>query len=47
MATMLASMDDEVNYEDLKEEIMCCFSNAPTKIQAIQALRAIRQKPEE
>ena len=26
---------------------MCCFSNAPTKIQAIQALRAIRQKPNE
>ena len=47
MATMLASMDDEVNDEDLKEEIMCCFSNAPTKIQAIQALRAIRKKPDE
>ena len=44
---MLAGMDDEVNDEDLKEEIMCCFSNAPTKIQAIQALRAIRQKPNE
>ena len=40
-------MDDEVNDEDLKEEIMHCFSNAPTKIQAIQALRAIRQKPDE
>ena len=47
MATMLAGMDDEVNEEDLKEEIMHCFSNAPTKIQAIQALRAIRQKPDE
>ena len=47
MATMLAGMDDEVNDEDLKEEIMRCFSNAPTKIQAIQALRAIRQKPDE
>ena len=45
--SMLASMDDEVNDEDLKEEIMHCFSNAPTKIQAIQALRAIRQKPDE
>ena len=33
--------------EDLKEEIMHCFSNAPTKIQAIQVLRAIRQKPNE
>ena len=44
---MLAGMDDEVNDEDLKEEIMCCFSNAPTKIQAIQALRAIRQNPNE
>ena len=47
VATMLAGMDDEVHDEDLKEEIMCCFSNAPTKIQAIQALRAIRQKPDE
>ena len=47
VATMLAGVDDEVNDEDLKEEIMCCFSNAPTKIEAIQALRPIRQKPEE
>ena len=47
MATMLASMEDEVNVEDFKEEIMHCFSNAPTNIQAIQALRAIRQKPDE
>ena len=44
---MLAGMDDEVSDEDLKEEIMHCFSNAPTKFQAIQALRAIRQKPDE
>ena len=47
VATMLAGMDYEVNDEDLKEEIMHCFSNAPTKIQAIQALRAIRQNPKE
>ena len=44
---MLAGMDDEVGDEDLKGEIMCCFSNAPTTIQVIQALRAMRQKPNE
>ena len=47
MATMLAGMDDEVNDEDLKEENMRCFSNAPTTIQVIQSLRAMRQKPDE
>ena len=34
-------MDDNVSDEDLKEEIMRCFSNAPTTIQAIGVLRGI------
>ena len=40
--TMIPGMDDNVDDEDLnklKEEIMRCFSNAPTTIQAIGVLR--------
>ena len=36
-------MDDTVSDDNLKEEIMTCFSNAPTMIQAIRVLRGIRQ----
>ena len=39
--TMVAGMDDNVEDEDLKEEIMRCFSNTPTTIQAIGVLRGI------
>ena len=42
--TMIAGMDDNVDDEVLKEEIMRCFSNAPTTIQAIVVLRGIRQR---
>ena len=41
--TVIAGMDDTVSDEDLKEEIMRCFSNASTMIQAIGVLRGIRQ----
>ena len=37
-------MDDTVGDDDLKEEIMKCFSNAPTMVQAIGVLRGIRQR---
>ena len=37
--TVIAGMDDTVSDEDLKEEIMRCFSNASTMIQAIEVLR--------
>ena len=43
VTTIIAGMDDTVSYDDLKEEIMRCFSNAPTMIQAIGVLRGIRQ----
>ena len=33
--------------DDLKEEIMRCFSNAPTMVQAIGILRGIRQRHNE
>ena len=33
--------------DDLKEEIMRCFSNAPTMVQAISILRGIRQRHNE
>ena len=36
-------MDDTVSNDILKEEIMRCFSNVPTMIQAIGVLRGIRQ----
>ena len=41
VTTIISGMDDNVNDEDLKEEIMRCFSNAPTTIQAIGMLRGI------
>ena len=40
---MIAGMNDSVDDEDLKEEIMRCFSNIPTTIQAIGVLRGIKQ----
>ena len=45
--TMLAGMSEDVDDEDIKEELMHCFSNAPTTIQAIQVLRSMQQKPGE
>ena len=41
--TNIAGIDDMVSDGNLKEEIMRCFSNAPTMIQAIGVLRGIRQ----
>ena len=46
VTTIIAGMDDNVSDEDLKEEIMRCFSNAPTTIQAIGVLRGIQQRTE-
>ena len=43
VTTIIVGMDDTVGDVDLKEEIMRCFSNAPTMIQAIGILRGIRQ----
>ena len=43
VTTIIAGMDGTVGDDDLKEEIMRCFSNAPTMIQAIRVLRGIRQ----
>ena len=40
--TVIAGMDDTVSDDNLNEEIMRCFSNAPTMIQAIGVLRGIR-----
>ena len=42
--TMLAGMSEEIDDEDIKEELMRCFSNAPTTIQVIQVLRAMQQR---
>ena len=43
VTTIIAGMDDTISDDDLKEEIMRCFSNAPTMVQAIGVLRGIRQ----
>ena len=43
VTTVIDRMDDTVSDEVLKEEIMRCFPNAPTMIQAIGVLRGIRQ----
>ena len=45
--TMIAGMDENVDDKDFKEEIMRCFSNSPTTIQAIGVLRGIRQRQNE
>ena len=37
--TMLVGINEEVDDEALKEEIMRCFSNASTIFQAIQVMR--------
>ena len=47
VTTIIASVDDTMGDDDLKEEIMRCFSNAPTMIQAIRVLRGIRQQQNE
>ena len=47
VTTIIAGMDDTMGDDDLKEEIMRCFSNAPTMIQAIGVLRGIRQQQNE
>ena len=44
---IIVGMDDNVSDEDLKEEIMRCFSNALTMIQAIGVLRGIQQRQNE
>ena len=33
--------------EDVKEELIRCFSNTPTTIQAIEKLRGMKQRPGE
>ena len=43
VTTAIARKDDAISDDDLKGEIMTCFSNAPTMIQAIGVLRDIRQ----
>ena len=43
VTTITAGMDDTMGDDDLKEEIMRYFSNAPTMVQAIRVLRGIRQ----
>ena len=45
--TMMAGINEEVDDEALKEEIMRCFSNAPTIFQAIQVMREMQQRPGE
>ena len=43
VTTIIAGMDDTISDDNLKEEIMRCFSNAPTMIHAIGVLTGIRQ----
>ena len=47
VTAIIAGMDDTISDDNLKEEIMRCFSNAPTMIQAIGVLRGIRQQQNE
>ena len=44
---ILAGMNEELDNEDVKEELMRCFSNAPTTIQTIEKLRGMKQRPGE
>ena len=45
--TMLAGINEGVDDEAFKEEIMKCFSNAPTIFQAIKVMREMQQRPGE
>ena len=45
--TIIAGMDDTMGDDDLKEEIVRCFSNVPTMVQTIGVLRGIRQRHNE
>ena len=47
VTTIIAGMDDTMGDDDIKEEIMRCFCNAPTMEQAISILRGIRQRHNE
>ena len=40
--TMLAGLNEELDDEDVKEELMRCFSDAPTTIQVIEELRGMK-----
>ena len=44
---MLAGINEEVDDEALKEEMMRCFLNEPTIFQAIQVMREMQQRPGE
>ena len=39
MMTILAGMSEEIDDDDIKEELMRCFSNAPTTIQVLRAMQ--------
>ena len=45
--TILAVMSDVVDYEYIKEELVRYFSNLPTKIQTIEVLMEMKQRPGE
>ena len=44
---VLSGLDPGLTDEQVKEEIMRCFSPAPTRRQAIEKLRAMHQEPDE
>ena len=41
---LLAGMSEDIDDENIKEELMEFFSNAPTTNQVIQVLRAMQQR---
>ena len=45
--TMFAGMNEELDDEDVKKDLMRCFFNAPTSIQVIEKLRGMKQRPGE
>ena len=45
--TLLAGMNEELDNKNVKKELMRCFSDAPTTIQAIEKLRGMKQIPGE
>ena len=45
--TMLVGMNEELDDEDVKEELMRCFCDTPTTIQVIEKLRGMKQRPGE
>ena len=47
IAEAIRSLNDDMTYDQIIEEIMCCFSGIPTTAAAIDELSHMKQEPGE